>query len=265
MLSEASGQGRRGTEDDTMHAPIARLLGSTLSAIALGLGLTLATAAPAQAGPDMTRPFTREPVQRGDVDVDQYNIEHVYEVQIRLGRLGYLAASPNGTFGPQTERAVKRFQRARGLRVTGRVDAKTWKPLIRRSTFGRASVPAACTSGGWHVCYDRKRHQASLYRDGRLHNSWLVRGGGYSTQTRTGNFTVQWRSKDHRSRTFGGAPMPYSQFFSGGQALHGSRNMMNPFVGHSHGCVNFWVEDARQLWNLTYDKKLHVHVYGAWD
>jgi hypothetical protein len=58
--------------------------------------------------------------------------------------------------------------------------------------------------------------------------------------------------------------MPYSQFFSGGQALHGSRLMMNPFVGHSHGCVNFWVEDARQLWNLTADGPLRVRVYGAW-
>jgi lipoprotein-anchoring transpeptidase ErfK/SrfK len=115
------------------------------------------------------------------------------------------------------------------------------------------------------VCYDRRRHQASLYHHGRLHNSWLVRGGSYSTQTRTGNFQVQWRSKRHRSRTFGGAPMPYSQFFSGGQALHGSRNMMDPYQGHSHGCVNFWVEDARQLWNLTHDKRLFVHVYGAWD
>lgn len=247
------------------HAPIARMLGSTLTAFVLGLGLTTVIAAPAQAGPDMAKPFTREPVQRGDVDADQYNIEHVYEVQIRLRRLGFLKASPNGSFGPQTEQAVKDFQRARGLRATGRVDAKTWRPLIRRSTFGQKSAPDKCENPGWHVCYDRKRHQASLYHDGRLHNSWLVRGGGYDAQTRVGNFEVQWRSENHRSRTYDGAPMPYSQFFSGGQALHGSRNMMNPYVGHSHGCVNFWVEDARQLWNLTSDKRLFVHVYGAWD
>ena len=102
------------------------------------------SAAPAHAGPDLTKPFTRELVKRGDVDADQYNIEHVYEVQIRLRRLGFLSASPNGTFGPLTERAVKRFQRDRGLRVTGQVGAKTWKPLIFRSTFGRAKVPARC-------------------------------------------------------------------------------------------------------------------------
>jgi hypothetical protein len=242
-----------------------RRLCTLLTAIVLALGFASLTASPAQAAVDMTQPFTREPVKRGDVDADQYNIEHVYEVQIRLRRLGYLSATPNGTFGPQTERAVKRFQRAEGLRVTGRVKATTWKPLIRRSTFGKGSLPARCTQAGWHVCYDRQRHQASLYRDGVLHNSWLVRGGAADKQTRTGDFQVQWRDEDHTSRTYGGAPMPYSQFFSGGQALHGSRVMMNPYVGHSHGCVNFWVEDARQLWNLTSNKKLFVHVYGAWD
>jgi hypothetical protein len=39
---------------------------------------------------------------------------------------------------------------------------------------------------------------------------------------------------------------------------------MDPFVGHSHGCVNFWTEDARQLWNLTSGQRLFVRVYGAW-
>jgi hypothetical protein len=29
--------------------------------------------------------------------------------------------------------------------------------------------------------------------------------------------------------------------------------------------VNFWTEDARQLWRLTSTKRLWVHVYGAWD
>jgi hypothetical protein len=104
----------------------------------------------------------------------------------------------------------------------------------------------------------------NLYHDGALLNSWLVRGGSSSTPTRTGTALVYYRDIDHVSSTFDDAPMPYSQFFSGGQALHGSRLMMDPFVGHSHGCVNFWVEDARQLWNLTSTKRLWVHVYGRW-
>lgn len=228
----------------------------------LTVPLGVLVASPAAAW-DMTSPFAREVVRPGDVDRDVYNIEHVHEVQIRLRRLGLLHAAPDGVYGPRTTRAVRVFQRRSGLRDTGTVNYRTWRPLIRKSLRGRAKVPAACTSAGWHVCYDRTWYQASLYRNGRLHNSWLVRGGSADAKTRVGSFTVYRRSKNHVSNIYG-APMPYAQFFSGGQALHGSRAMMNPLEGHSHGCVNFWVEDARQLWRLTHDKHLRVHVYGAW-
>jgi hypothetical protein len=209
-------------------------------------------------------PFSREVVRRGDVDVDQWHIEHVYEVQYRLKRLGLFTATPNGRFGPATERAVRRFQKEVGLTPTGVVGHRTWQPLIKKSVRGRSVVPAGCKRGGWHACYDRWWNQVNLYHDGTLLNSWLVRGGSSSTPTRTGTSLVYYRDIDHVSSTFDNAPMPYSQFFSGGQALHGSRLMMDPFVGHSHGCVNFWVEDARQLWNLTSTKRLWVHVYGRW-
>jgi lipoprotein-anchoring transpeptidase ErfK/SrfK len=104
----------------------------------------------------------------------------------------------------------------------------------------------------------------NLYRDGTLLNSWLVRGGAAATPTRTGTFRVYHRDIDHVSSVFDDAPMPYAQFFAGGQALHGSRLMMDPYVGHSHGCVNFWTEDAQQLWSLTSTRILWVHVYGRW-
>jgi lipoprotein-anchoring transpeptidase ErfK/SrfK len=182
-------------------------------------------------------PFTRETVRRGDVDTDPYHVEHVYEVQYRLKRLDLFRARPDGHFGPVTEAAVKDFQRQNGLAVTGIVDAATWRPLIRQSV---------------------------RYHRGELLNSWFARGGAATTPTRTGTFRVYYRDIDHVSSTFGSAPMPYAQFFSGGQALHGSRLMMDPYVGHSHGCVNLWTEDAHQLWNLTSTKRLRVHVYGRW-
>lgn len=236
-----------------------------LAVLTAALALTL-TGVPAEGATTWTLKdrFSREVVRPGDEDVDQWHIEHVLEVQYRLMWLGLFDATPTGYFGPITKAAVKQFQRRNDLAVTGVVNYATWKPLIRKTVRGKADVPAACKRKGWHACYDRSRHQVSLYRKGVLQNSWLVRGGGYSTQTRTGNFSVYYRDIDHYSQLYD-APMPYSQFFSGGQALHGSRLMMDPFVGHSHGCVNFWVEDARQLWNLTSDKNLRVHVYGEWD
>lgn len=207
--------------------------------------------------------FSREVVQRGDVDRDPYHIEHVYEVQLRLQRLGLFDVRPTGTFGPITEAGVKAFQKRNGLPVTGRVGYSTWPPLIRQSVRGRAGVPTDCKSTGWHACYDRWWHQVNLYHNGKLFSSWLVRGGSATTPTRTGRFHVYYRDVDHVSSLFN-TPMPYSQFFSGGQALHGSRVMMDPYVGHRHGCVNSWTEDARQLWKLSSSRRLRVHVYGRW-
>lgn len=209
-------------------------------------------------------PFSREIVRPGDRDVDPYHIEHVYEVQHRLKRLGLFSATPNGRFGRATVAAVKKFQERNGLAPTGVVNYRTWQPLIKQSVRGKRAVPSGCRTAGWHACYDRWWHQVNLYHDGELLNSWLVRGGAASTPTRTGTYQVYYRDIDHVSSTFDNAPMPYSQFFTGGQALHGSRLMMDPYVGHSHGCVNFWTEDARQLWNLTSTKTLWVHVYGRW-
>jgi hypothetical protein len=234
--------------------------------VVLSAFLLLGAVVPASAsdGGTLRDPFSREVVRPGDQDVNPYGIEHVYELQYRLRWLEYFDRVPTGYYGDVTKAAVVRFQQRIGVPATGVVGYRTWRPLIQRTVRGRADVPTGCLSGGRHACYDRLRHQVSLYRDGRLLNSWLVRGGAAQTPTRVGVFRVYWRDIDHVSTLYGNSPMPYSQFFSGGQALHGSRLMMDPFVGHSHGCVNFWVEDARQLWRLTAAYPLAVHVYGAW-
>jgi len=218
----------------------------------------------ASAGWTLRDPFSREVVRRGDVDVDPYNIAHVREVQYRLKRLGLFDVAPTGKFGSVTEAGVKKFQKRQGLKVTGVVNYPTWRLLIPKTVRGKGSVPDRCKKAGWQVCYDRGLHQANLYHDGILLNSWMVRGGAADTPTRLGTYQVYYRDIDHTSSEFDDAPMPYSQFFDKGQALHGSRMMMDPYVGHSHGCVNFYTEDAHQLWNLTSTKTLWVTVYGPW-
>jgi Putative peptidoglycan binding domain/L,D-transpeptidase catalytic domain len=208
--------------------------------------------------------FAREFTRRGDRDVSTSDIEHVRELQYRLRWAGVYRGPVTGTFGNQTYRAVKRFQRRHHLEVTGRANIRTWKKLIPATVRGRHAIPPRCKRpNGWHICYDRKRHQVTLWKRGTLWNSWLVRGGSASHKTRVGRFSVFYRDKDHVSSIYD-SPMPHSQFFSGGQAFHGSSLMMDPFVGHSHGCVNMYREDARQLWKLTASRPLKVRVYGAW-
>lgn len=212
----------------------------------------------------MSDRFAREKVVRGDQDVSPTKIDHVIELQARLRWAGVYDGNLTGYFGDQTKAAVKKFQKRRNLRQSGRATHATWYKLIKRTIRGEKQIPSVCKRGGWHACYDRSRHQVTLWRDGRIHNSWLVRGGAVQYPTRTGSFTVYLRSRHHVSSIYD-TPMPYAQFFSGGQAFHASYYMTNPFSGHSHGCVNMYIKDARQLWNLTSGSRLYATVYGAWD
>jgi hypothetical protein len=257
-----------------------KLVGAVATAVAVCFGVTPAaagsaptvsgsvnvtsTAALAGSGFSLKDRWAREFTRYGDADTSVYNIDHVIELQYRLRWAGVYRGPVTGTFGPLTRDAVKRFQKREKLRQSGVAGHATWAHLLHDTVRHRGSIPRVCKTSGWHACYDRSTHQVTLWHKGAIHNTWLVRGGGYTTPTRTGNTRVYLRDKDHVSGLYN-TPMPYSQFFDGGQALHGSAYMINPFVGHSHGCVNMYIEDARQLWKMTHGKRLHVSVYGPWD
>lgn len=246
------------------HQPTRARLVGLLAAVAGLLAALLVPLAPAQAsgGWSLSAPLARETVRPGARDLGAHQIAHVRELQLRLARLGLYAKGIDGVFGPGTERAVRSFQHQAGLRASGVAGHRTWALLIRRTSH--LHVPARCLARGWHMCVDRRHHEATLFHAGDLYNSWLVRTGAWDMQTRLGTHRVYWRDIDHVSHQYGGG-MPYSQFFDGGQALHGSELMTDPLEGHSHGCVNFFIEDARQLWNLTDGRRLVVTVHGAWD
>ena len=53
------------------------------------------------------------------------------EAQERLNALGYDVGTPDGAAGPRTARALREFQKAKGLPVTGRLDAATQGELSR--------------------------------------------------------------------------------------------------------------------------------------
>lgn len=211
--------------------------------------------------------FARERVKYGQRDSSPRRMHHVRELQYRLRWANVYNGPVTGYFGPRTRKAVRRFQRREHLERSGVATHHTWRRLIKKSIRGRKHIPRACRSNksnGPHICYNRRLHQVTLWRSGKLWNSWLVRGGSRSAKTRTGNFRVYWRDKDHISGLYG-SPMPNSQFFSRGQAFHGSSYLMDPFTGHSHGCVNMYLEDASQLWQLTLKRMPKVHIRGKWD
>ena len=60
----------------------------------------------------------------------------VQQIQATVG------ADVDGSFGPATEAKVKAWQQAKGLPVTGRVDAATWQAMLRGTDAAPAPAPA---------------------------------------------------------------------------------------------------------------------------
>ena len=68
--------------------------------------------------------------------------EAVRAVQRRLKELGYYSGSADGDFGPNTEKAVKEFQKANGLSADGKVGSRTLAKLNAKNavTYKQAHV-----------------------------------------------------------------------------------------------------------------------------
>ncbi len=88
--------------------------------------------------------------------------------------------------------------------------------------------------------------------DGRPRYDWPVSTGKPGYDTPNGIYPAFRMDKDHRSKQWDNAPMPYSIFFTTtGDAVHGTSEVRG--LGHpvSHGCVRLSVENAALLWDLV--------------
>lgn len=78
--------------------------------------------------------YLRSPMLRGD---------DVADLQLRLGAMGFDAGRVDGIFGPQTERALKDFQRNCGLTIDGVGGPDVVSSLSRLAPRVEAPVPGA--------------------------------------------------------------------------------------------------------------------------
>jgi len=97
--------------------------------------------------------------------------------------------------------------------------------------------------------------------DGEQRYVWPVSTGIAQYDTPDGKFTPFRMEKDHFSKEWDDAPMPYSIFFTKqGHAIHGTSHAS---IGRpaSHGCVRLHTADAAKLWALVKKEGMsHVSV-----
>jgi hypothetical protein len=109
--------------------------------------------------------------------------------------------------------------------------------------------PEIAPNGPVLVYVDLGRQRATVYRNGVRIGVSTISSGKDGYETPTGVFTILEKDKDHRSRTYDDAPMPYQQRLTWkGVAMHAG-NL--PGFPASHGCVRLPMEFAKKLFTVT--------------
>ncbi|WP_432715734.1 L,D-transpeptidase [Xanthobacter autotrophicus] len=85
--------------------------------------------------------------------------------------------------------------------------------------------------------------------------SWLVSTARRGYVTPTGVYRPQRLYREYYSRKYYNSPMPYSIFYSGGFAIHGSYAVSQLGGPASHGCIRLHPGNAATLYGL-------VRTYG---
>ena len=172
----------------------------------------------------------------------------VLRIQTQLNGIGKTAPK-NGVFDKATVKAYKSYQEKFGFWPTGNVTQK--QSLKLKKLYGNGRIPPICKRGKV-LCIDKTQLVLRLMVNGKQKLVTDVRFGAEQTPTRNGKHRVHSKIR-YLISDLAGTPMPYSVFFSGGQAVHYSPGFhRDGYNGASLGCVNVRVlKDAREIYQRT--------------
>jgi L,D-transpeptidase catalytic domain len=102
------------------------------------------------------------------------------------------------------------------------------------------------------VTIDKSAQQMTVAKDGALLYRWPVSTGRQGRDTPSGKFRAFRLERDHFSKEWDDAPMPFSIFFTEqGHAIHGSYEVRKIGTPVSAGCVRLHPDHAAKLFELV--------------
>jgi len=132
-----------------------------------------------------------------------------------------------------------------------------------------ASAGHALAAKSVLIVINKSSQKMTVTVDGEETYKWLVSTGASGYSTPSGTFRPFRMERDHFSKEWDDAPMPYSIFFTGeGHAIHGSPYTKRLGTRASHGCVRLAPANAAKLFSLVQQtgmKNTRVVVKGGFD
>ncbi|RLP23359.1 L,D-transpeptidase [Mesorhizobium sp. YM1C-6-2] len=128
---------------------------------------------------------------------------------------------------------------------------KRFLPLIAASVgLALLQVPAASAATLTANVSISSQTMTVIHR-GTVVGRWPVSTARRGKVTPTGNWSAKWLSRHHKSSRYNNAPMPYSIFYNGNFAVHGTYQTNKLGRPASAGCVRLAPDHAAKLFSLT--------------
>src|ERR687883_128864 len=127
-----------------------------------------------------------------------------------------------------------------------------WPTRVPRLLAGLILVLLATPAfAGVTVQISNSAQRMRVYVDGGLTYAWPVSTARRGYRTPAGHYRVQRMERMWYSRKYDMSPMPYSLFFRGGYAIHGTYSIRQLGRPASHGCVRLHPGNAAALYHLV--------------
>ncbi len=98
---------------------------------------------------------------------------------------------------------------------------------------------------------DLSDQEMYVYRGENILYKWNVSTARRGYVTPKGNYKPQFIERMHYSKRYHNSPMPYSIFFHGNYAIHGTNSIRRLGRRASHGCVRLHPKHAKKLYALV--------------
>jgi L,D-transpeptidase catalytic domain len=123
--------------------------------------------------------------------------------------------------------------------------------VIAIVTLAALLGPLARAEAGIVVTVDKSAQRLSVAVDGFERYEWPVSTARWGYRTPNGTYRPGRLERKWFSRKYDWSPMPYSIFFDGGYAIHGSYEIRHLGSPASHGCIRLHPQHAAILFALV--------------
>lgn len=130
--------------------------------------------------------------------------------------------------------------------------------------FARIALAAAMIAGATMTSsaaslvarVDITSQTMTITHRGKVKYTWKVSTARAGKVTPTGTWSAKWLSRNHRSSRYNNAPMPYSVFYSGNYAVHGTNQISRLGRPASAGCIRLHPDNAAIFFRLAQQEGL---------